>query len=221
MTPFSPVHSHPGSTHSSSAGSSEAHPLALDRLTSSGSRRSSDVDYTHQLSEMSGSSVEGSLNDPALLKSLNKFKRCVILHGVGKKLAIVMTSLFLCLWQRGSQHPPFLPHFSLSLLVDLLPFFSFLSFKIPFSPSLCMGGGDPLSFAAFLPYLPLAFSSFSASSTSTYVSPSSDPLPPFLSSPHISNKLLCVHVMAVGFTHSLGVFLKRKMTKCFKKTKSY
>ena len=94
MTPFSPVNSHPGSTHSSSAGSSETHPLVLDHLTSSGSRRSSDIDYARHLSEVSGSSVEGSLSDPALVKSLNKFKRCLeVEKGLGMHL-----SIFLYLW---------------------------------------------------------------------------------------------------------------------------
>ena len=78
MTPFSPVNPYPGSTHSSSTGSSETHPLALNNPTSTGSRRGSDVDYSRQTSEMSVASVEGSLHDPALLKSLTKFQRFVV-----------------------------------------------------------------------------------------------------------------------------------------------
>ena len=75
QTPFSPTTAYPGS------GSSERHPLQLrsDHRGSSDSRTSEDGEYSRQISEMSAgsNSVEGSLNDPALLKSLTKFQRSV------------------------------------------------------------------------------------------------------------------------------------------------
>ena len=86
-TPFSPTSSYPGS---SSAGSSEKHPLQLrlEHPGSSDGRVSDDGELNRQLSEVSvaSSSVEGSLNDPALLKSLTKFQRSVVLRPLASPL---------------------------------------------------------------------------------------------------------------------------------------
>ena len=52
---------------------------------------SDDGEYARQLSEVSvaSSSVEGSLNDPALLKSLTKFQRSVVLRPVASPILAV------------------------------------------------------------------------------------------------------------------------------------
>lgn len=112
-TPFSPVNSYPGSANS--GGSSEVHPLALNRQTpSSGSRRSSaDTEFSRQTSEMSIVS-EGSLTDnPALLKSLTKFQRFVQLQlslvprlseGLGTRLTTCTLYMYVYqLWKRPNQ----------------------------------------------------------------------------------------------------------------------
>ena len=91
LIPFSPTHSHPGSTYSnSSTSSSDVHPLVLSEQVTSSSRRSSSADYSRQMSEMSIGSVESSLNDnPALLKSLTKFQRYV---GLTRQLLVIVMS---------------------------------------------------------------------------------------------------------------------------------
>ena len=99
VTPFSPIRSHPGSAHSSSAGSSETHPLALNNIISSGSGRSSDIDYSRQTSEMSVASAEASLNDPALLKSLTKFQRFVAMY-IKNIIACLLKNVLLILCSR-------------------------------------------------------------------------------------------------------------------------